>query len=722
MRYYNFTPTEFVNDAIYEAPVEAMGKIIEKKDKEFEDFLGNAGAASEINIDPHAKDAEAARKIREKYSSSVENVVEQAMSDKLDVGKFDRMIKNTQRDIQKDTTSGDIYNINQRNADIKKLKEDLVSQYQKDKSSFANFDSADDITRYVDHKYSGYKNAQGFYNTSPTLAMVQKEEDLDILKKVLSDHTKMDFSTKTDKEIGNLIETFARTEKGLTSDEIRRTLDTYINGSNNLQDFITERVDVKRSQGIDTNFKTEEEFLKNSLIGLAEEKYGVSVTKSSRTLKGNPRKSGKGSGGGDENGNNFGIIKTINDVDKNQYYNDFKNFVRNQVEDDDLTSSTFEGDMMDYYSKDSEKLQEFHNTFLEQRRTQLEKEEDKFLDKYFDEDAEVDFSSRKSIKDNLNVTEERAALSEYDAIAQNMAVLDLVPKEINTENLGSELVSKEELYTDKPDYLTKEQYSAMNKNVQKSDSNNLYLDAQNFNSKFEFNIDGKDKKLVFIPGEGERAKKEFLASSKISENDFEENYISVNVGSDGIIQGQDLVNTLNRFDKESNKKPTIQRAEGDISRGAFEPNEDNESEELKYEISTKGNLSLPKEGFTDGYMPGNIGIVIGDQSFSDVKIDMTKAGVGESYLKLMRQRQNALKPLTDLNNSLPSGKAINSDGSVNIELEDPVSLSLGGDEVSTVVVEERGGKKRLFLDGAMVNNSEHARTIILNIIRQRRPD
>lgn len=717
MRYYNFTPTEFVNDAIYEAPVEAMGKIIEKKDKEFEDFLGNAGAASEINIDPHAKDAEAARKIREKYSSSIENVVEQAMSDKLDVGKFDRMIKNTQRDIQKDTTSGDIYNINQRNADIKKLKEDLVSQYQKDKSSFANFESSDDITRYVDHKYSGYKNDQGFYNTSPTLAMVQKEEDSDILKKVLSDHTKMDFSTKTDKQIGRIINTIARTEKGLTTDEIRGTLDSYVEGSGKLQDFINERVEVKKSQGIDTNFKTEEEVLKNSLISLAEEKYGVSVTKRSNTIKGNPGFKEKDSGGGDEDGNSFGLIKTINDVDKNQYYNDFKNYVKEKEGSNIVSTET--GELI-IKKENQPELQEFHNEFLEQRRTQFKKEEDKFLDKYFDENTEVDFSSRKSIKDNLNVTEKRAALAEYDAIAQNMAVLSLIPKEINTENLGSKLISKQELYTDKPDYLSKEQYSAMNKNVHKTDPNNLYLDAQNFNSKFEFNVNGKNKKLVFIPGEGERAKKEFLASSGISKQEFENGYISVNVGSDGLVRGQDLINTLNKFDKESNKKQTIERS-GERLRVPTE-NENDGDESLKYKINTKGNLSLPKEGFTDGFMPGNVGIVIGDQSFSDVKIDMTRAGVGEKYLSLLKQRQNALKPLTDLNSSLPSGKAINSDGSVNIELEDEVYLSLGGDETSKVVIEERDGKKRLFLDGAMVNNSEHARTIILNIVRQRRPD
>jgi len=272
-RYFQSTSTDFIDDAMYQNPVDLMASALEAKDKEFNSAIEGAESALDFELNPHSKDSEEANRIRSQYEEQVTSITDEAYKDKLNAGQLQQKIRGLQRDMITSKKEGDIYNINQRNSDIIKTKQGLIEDYRKNPEDYAAFKSAGEIGAYVDSKYSGYKDEDGMYSTSPQAALQSKDQDIDILKNLFTEHTGMDYHGKSDKDLGLMMQTTEFKDKGLSGEELQTTIKEFLKSDKGLQNFFAQQAEVKTMRGIETDADTELANYANDLYSLGNELY-----------------------------------------------------------------------------------------------------------------------------------------------------------------------------------------------------------------------------------------------------------------------------------------------------------------------------------------------------------------------------------------------------------------------------------------------------------------
>ena len=177
-RYYTGTEADFVDDAMFKLPYELMGKALMAKQKSLDTARAGANKVLEdVVVTPYHIDAERANKIKSGYVQEVTDLVDKINADKVNASKYDENIAALQRKITLDTTSGDVYNINEKNKEMLKKREELAKQFKEKPDQFG-WTSLEEGYNYLDKLYAeqgGYKKEDGTYNMTPSLELAGRD-------------------------------------------------------------------------------------------------------------------------------------------------------------------------------------------------------------------------------------------------------------------------------------------------------------------------------------------------------------------------------------------------------------------------------------------------------------------------------------------------------------------------------------------------------------------
>jgi hypothetical protein len=100
---YRGTPAEFIDDAMYKAPYELIGKVIEKKDREINDTIDGLMAYNEkLKADVLEEDSPQTRSKIQEYQQRIDNTIQTIQSDPMNYNLQLGEIKSLSRDITKD--------------------------------------------------------------------------------------------------------------------------------------------------------------------------------------------------------------------------------------------------------------------------------------------------------------------------------------------------------------------------------------------------------------------------------------------------------------------------------------------------------------------------------------------------------------------------------------------------------------------------------------------
>lgn len=189
-RYYTGTEAQFVDDAMFKLPYELMGSALMAKDKEYNTTKSEAIKLADIlEINPYHVDKDAAKVIKNKYETQIQDLVTKIGSDKINASRYIPDVEALQRTLKTDVASGDIYNINLRNKEIMKEREEKAKQFKEKPDQFG-WTSLDEAYAQIDKKYSekgGYKDPlTNEYNMAPTLEMAGRDAMPKIIDDVVS--------------------------------------------------------------------------------------------------------------------------------------------------------------------------------------------------------------------------------------------------------------------------------------------------------------------------------------------------------------------------------------------------------------------------------------------------------------------------------------------------------------------------------------------------------
>lgn len=166
-RFFQATPGQYVEDAMFELPYEYMQQALLVKDKAIADTNQEAlDIAGLIKIDPLEVDRERALGIKKGYEDEIQNISQAIQKNPLQYMQYKDKIRSLQRKVSEDAQMGDIYNINTNKAghlaNLKALEEAAAKEPDK---FFKGQLEAAKIKAYQDYaNKGGYKTQDGAYN------------------------------------------------------------------------------------------------------------------------------------------------------------------------------------------------------------------------------------------------------------------------------------------------------------------------------------------------------------------------------------------------------------------------------------------------------------------------------------------------------------------------------------------------------------------------------
>ena len=237
-RFFQATPGQYVEDAMFELPYEYMQQALLVKDKAIADTNQEAlDIAGLIKIDPLEVDRERALGIKKGYEDEIQNISQAIQKNPLQYMQYKDKIRSLQRRVSEDTQMGDIYHINTNKAghlaNLKALEEAAAKEPDK---FFKGQLEAAKIKAYQDYaNKGGYKTQDGAYNKYTDYNLYGSAPMEEHVSRMFKEVTGKDKNVVRKNEQG---EWEVETEKGwegFPKDRIKAIFDNYLLTETSLQ-------------------------------------------------------------------------------------------------------------------------------------------------------------------------------------------------------------------------------------------------------------------------------------------------------------------------------------------------------------------------------------------------------------------------------------------------------------------------------------------------------
>lgn len=246
MRYYQPTKSDFLDDAMYQHPVELMAAAIQANDKRYNDFQDTQDEYSELlNLLPHQKDSEEARKLIQKDREFLESLTKEADKGGVPLSVVNRKAKAFGRELKRKVASGDYYHLNKAQKEKDRIYQETLKKYREKPQLFPYIQDESEISRRIDDRYPGYKNEDGTYNPFPEYSLAGRDEDLKIVGDVFAQKLGKDYLET--KDYATFLKTIGK--EGWSPKEIEETISAYISSDDGIQKSYQEELEYRKLRG-----------------------------------------------------------------------------------------------------------------------------------------------------------------------------------------------------------------------------------------------------------------------------------------------------------------------------------------------------------------------------------------------------------------------------------------------------------------------------------------
>ena len=653
MRYYQPTESQFLDDAMYQHPVELMQAAIQANDQRLNTAYDNLGDIDEnLKIHEHKKDTDSAREISSKYLSKIDELTKLADEGKVPLPKVNQQIKELSRQLNRDVTDGDIFHINQRNKEIQELKKSLKSQYESSPEKFPQISSKEEIDSYVDSQYQGFKSEEGEYNQAPSTTLHGRDTNLSIIQNVLSQHTGSSFTNRSIDEMGGMLDT---QYKGIKIGEINSAIDSFLISDPQIEKSLMQEAEMRTMRGQTTTFQQVKSEYAQELKQLAGEIYKRRLVSRVPT----PPKTTGGGGRNPRNPDNLAPKNIDLEILKRNV-----NFSPDSSVDDVRLSV-------------SNRKQQLSNEIQDQVLEAVKSSNSNFLNANFDFNTgnivvDGEETNWKDYLRQVYITESGAADRLIDNISDKMNQRFLLQNfsyaddSVIEEVKSNPYFSKDNVWTDSPSGVYDKPFI---ESVQKAFSAVRPEDTQIDLLNAEAQV--KEKLNVVFRRRGE-TNDQLKQRLKVTDQELQElDVVSIDVSPDvTFVDGDLLVQaigpqvTRRKTTKEStNNKPAKtggSRASQYVQGGTQGPSGPEMSEDI---VSVE---EMPKTKFSGAPLLNKSGIdfespvalstlQIGDYSIDAIVNLNSVGGVNQDYLQTVKQNKQLIYPVQSLIDQYPSG-------------------------------------------------------------------
>lgn len=241
-RFYQTASPQFVDDKMFQLPVDLMGQVIQAKDKAVDTEITSAvNLFDKLKADVYESDLPRAKQIISEKEDTVNGIIESIRKDPMNYNKYSSQIRTLSRDINHTWNTGEIAGMEKNNRDIiSKIKD--IHELHKDDASYA--EAA--IKRVKDSYAKGlmYDDVTGAGKGRPDLRQTYqlKHSVDDFIKTKLNAD---EWEREKDSRGGDgYIYRSKKTREILSPEKIGQAYQQYFNAHQDIQDAVADRTSL----------------------------------------------------------------------------------------------------------------------------------------------------------------------------------------------------------------------------------------------------------------------------------------------------------------------------------------------------------------------------------------------------------------------------------------------------------------------------------------------